>query len=149
MHSGMIAVGQRKHQEFCFMVKPSPGSRKLDLVPYSQIPDIKEMVFVSNNHVLIVFKTGAGIHFDSNGDVLHQIDRQGIYEDFKPSYYPIEITGLSEIVDGCRYMSYQTSGNTDYHNVIHYNEVGIATKVAHTHSTEYFTRERIRQTWKW
>jgi hypothetical protein len=35
MHSGLIAVGASKQKEFCFVIKPSPGSRKLDLVPYS------------------------------------------------------------------------------------------------------------------
>lgn len=107
------------------------------------------MVFVTNNHVLLQFKNGTGIHFDSNGDVLHQMEEQGIYEDFKPTYYPFEITGMSEIVDGCRYLSYNTNGNTDYHHVIHYNEAGIATKVARTESTEYYTRERIRRAWRW
>ena len=74
MHSGMVAVGQRKHEEFCFVMKPSPGSRKLDLVPYSQIPDIKDMIFVTNNHVLVMFKNDNNVHYSSNGDVIHQMD---------------------------------------------------------------------------
>ena len=34
MHSGMVIVGSRRQKEFCFVIKPSPGSRKLDIVPY-------------------------------------------------------------------------------------------------------------------
>ena len=32
--TGMIAVGRRGHKEFCFVVKPSPGSRRTDLVSF-------------------------------------------------------------------------------------------------------------------
>ena len=47
-HTGMIALGQRRHVEFCFVLKPSPGSRILDLVPHKQIPDIEDMRFVTD-----------------------------------------------------------------------------------------------------
>jgi len=61
----------------------------------------------------------------------------------------MEISGMSEIVDGCRYLSYKKDGCTDAHNVVHYNEAGVAKKVASTVSTEYYTRQKIRNEKKW
>ena len=34
MTSNMIALAQKGHQEFCFVVKPAPGSRRVNIVGY-------------------------------------------------------------------------------------------------------------------
>ena len=34
MTTAMVAVGHRSHKEFAFVVKPSPGCKKLDLVAF-------------------------------------------------------------------------------------------------------------------
>lgn len=75
MHSGMAAIGHLKHQQYSFVVKPSPGSRKLDFIPYDLIPEITNIVFITNNNVLVRFKTGKIAHFMSNGMVIDLVDR--------------------------------------------------------------------------
>lgn len=34
MTTNMISTCQRNHKEFCFVVKPAPGSRKVSIVGY-------------------------------------------------------------------------------------------------------------------
>jgi len=52
----MIAVCQKKYQdEYCFIIKPSPSNRKVHLVRLEQKPMIKEVIFVTNNHILVQF----------------------------------------------------------------------------------------------
>lgn len=34
MTTNMLVVGQRKQKEFCFVLKPAPGSRKISIVGF-------------------------------------------------------------------------------------------------------------------
>ena len=34
MTSNIIAIAQKNHSEFCFIVKPAPGSRRINIVGY-------------------------------------------------------------------------------------------------------------------
>ncbi len=82
MTANMIAQAQRGHREFCFVVKPAPGSRKINIVGYQQLHEIDQMLFVSNNHVLMKFKGGKAVTLLSNGCIIHQTDRvQKVLED--------------------------------------------------------------------
>ena len=38
--TSMIATCHKSHKTFCFVVKPSPGSRKSDIVGFQQIAEI-------------------------------------------------------------------------------------------------------------
>ena len=57
------------------MVKPAPGSRKLNVVGFQQLHEIKQMLFVSNNHVLMKFRGGKTVTLLSNGCIVHQDKR--------------------------------------------------------------------------
>ena len=73
--TNLIAVGQKEHKDFCFVVKPSPGSRKSDIVGFQQIAEIREMLFVSNQHILVRFNGGKTVTLRSNGAIVHQPNR--------------------------------------------------------------------------
>ena len=73
--TNMIAVGQKEHKEFCFVVKPSPGSRKSDIVGFQQINEMQDMLFVSNQHILVRFNGGKTVTLRSNGAIVHQSAR--------------------------------------------------------------------------
>ena len=75
MTTNLIAQCQRDHKEFCFVVKPAPGSRKLNVVGFQQLHEIKQMLFVSNNHVLMKFRGGKTVTLLSNGCIVHQDKR--------------------------------------------------------------------------
>ena len=34
MTTNIIALAQQNHKEFCFVVKPAPGSRRINIVGY-------------------------------------------------------------------------------------------------------------------
>ena len=108
----MIALGQRRHVEFCFVLKPSPGSRILDLVPHKQIPDIEDMRFITDSHLLVRLKKRA-VFFYSNGTVLHQQNRSlrdirvTAQSDLKSHWYkegPSRDQGITEIWNGLQNM---------------------------------------------
>ena len=70
--TSMVAVGHWDHKEFNFVIKPSPGSRKTDLISFRSMHQIQDMSFVSNYHVLIRFKHNKAVTFKSNATVIHQ-----------------------------------------------------------------------------
>ena len=72
----MIAVGQKDHKEFCFAVRPSPGSRKTDIMGFQQINEINQMFFVSNQHILVRFKGNKTVVLQSNGAIVPQLERR-------------------------------------------------------------------------
>ena len=57
------------------MAKPAPGSRKLNIVGFQQLNEIEQMLFVSNNLVLMKFRGGKTVTLYSNGCILHQDKR--------------------------------------------------------------------------
>ena len=67
----MILVCQRNQKEFCFVMKPNPGSRKVSIVGYQQLHEIEQMLFVSNTHVLLKFRGGKTVTLLSNGSIVH------------------------------------------------------------------------------
>ena len=71
----MIATCHREHKTFCFVVKPSPGSRKSDIVGFQQIAEIDQMYFVSNQHILVRFKDSKTVTLRSNGTIVNQHQR--------------------------------------------------------------------------
>ena len=52
------------------MLKPSPGTRALNTVSYQQIFEIEQMLFITNEHVLVQFKFGKIVVFNVNGKVV-------------------------------------------------------------------------------
>ena len=54
------------------MVKPSPGTRALNTVSYQQIFEIEQMLFITNEHVLVQFRFGKIVIFNVNGKVVPQ-----------------------------------------------------------------------------
>ena len=71
----MIATCHKEHKTFCFLVKPSPGSRKSDIVGFQQIAEIDQMYFVSNQHILVRFKDSKTVTLRSNGTIVNQHQR--------------------------------------------------------------------------
>ena len=90
--SGMLAIAEKGCKEFCFIIKPSPGSRKQDIISGKQIPDVEDMFFVSNHHVLVKFKYGKSVLFESNGSV-SKVSNQQLRESFFESKKAGKITG--------------------------------------------------------
>ena len=120
------------------MVKPSPGSRKLDLCSFAQIPEISDLVFISNNHILIKFgkDTTRIVHFKANGTVVHQGESADLYN----SYYETNIIGQSELINGKKYIASAWYYN-NYIDIIEYNEVGIGKKLNSVYDIESTARE--------
>ena len=75
MTTNIIAQCHRSHKKFCFVVKPSPGSRKVNIVGFQQLHEIDQMLFVSNSHVLLKFKGNKAVTLLSNG-CIHQQQEQ-------------------------------------------------------------------------
>ena len=63
MCSGMITLGFNASNEACFVISPTPGSKQLDHIPFKQYPDIEDMVFTDNSHILIRFKNNKIVKF--------------------------------------------------------------------------------------
>ena len=101
----MVAIAEKGYQEFCFIVKPSPGSRKTDIVSGKQIPDIEEMFFVSNNHVLVKFKYGKTVLCMSNGSVI-DIKDDRLRGEFFENDHCGKIKGQSVLYEDKKYLSY-------------------------------------------
>ena len=124
MTTGMVIVGHRSHKEFAFIVKPSPGSRKLDLVAFQQIPEIQDMTFISNNHVQVKFGYDTFPYtadFEANGTVYHQDYGKNV--DGTCQY---RFIGGSELRGGTKYLGY------DYYRdlyIVKYDENGIGNEV--------------------
>ena len=72
LSSNMISQCQRNHSEFCFVVKPAPGSRQITTVGYRRLSEIIEMYFVSNYYVLIKFRGGDLLTLYENGLIVMQ-----------------------------------------------------------------------------
>ena len=68
MTTRMISVSRNEKLQWGLLVSPSPGSTKLNVVPTKQFPDQFETILVSNNHLLIQFKsTKQLVHTNLNG----------------------------------------------------------------------------------
>ena len=50
----LMAIGESSHHRE-FIIKPSPGSRKTHLIRSLSQHMVKEMRFVTNNHILVQF----------------------------------------------------------------------------------------------
>lgn len=71
--TNLIAVANKdKRRSSCFLVRPSPGSRRTDFIPSNQIPEVEDMIFVSNCHILVQFKNKMYITFKANGSICEQ-----------------------------------------------------------------------------
>lgn len=71
MTTNMVIVGQKEQREFCFVLKPAPGTRKISVVGYQQLHEIEQMLFVSNSHLLLNFRGGKSVTLLSNGSIIH------------------------------------------------------------------------------
>ena len=71
MTTNMVFVGQRNQKEFCFCVKPAPGSRKISIVGFQQLHEIEQMLFVTNTLVLLNFRGGKSVTLLANGSIIH------------------------------------------------------------------------------
>ena len=103
--TSLIAVAERGYKEFCFIIKPSPGSRKTDIVSTKQIPDIEDMFFVSNNHVLVKFKYGKAVLCMSNGSVI-DIKDDRLRGEFFECNNTGKINGQSVLENDIKYLSF-------------------------------------------
>ena len=76
--SNMIATASNGNHDFRFLVKPSPGKRRTDLICSSQFSDIAFMEFISNHHLLVCFKGGANLSslsLEVSGKTISQSNR--------------------------------------------------------------------------
>ena len=72
MTANFIALAQRNHKEFCFVINPAPGSRRVNIVGYQQLYEIEQMLFVTNTHVLLKLRGGKAVTLMLNGSILPQ-----------------------------------------------------------------------------
>ena len=63
----MASLCSNKSGEHCFLLRPPIGSRKLDLVGSQFTGEIRDMVFVAENVVLIKLSNGRCVTFFENG----------------------------------------------------------------------------------
>ena len=68
--SSIVTIAQNNSKEFCFVMKPAPGTRRTDIMAFNFIPEIEKMTFVSNYHVLVKFKYGKTVTFEANGEIV-------------------------------------------------------------------------------
>ena len=66
----MISVQQKDYNEFCFFVCPSPGDRLLSLVGKQQLFSVQEIMFISNDSLLIFFKNGKVVTVKTQGAII-------------------------------------------------------------------------------
>ena len=69
--TSLIANCYNADKEYCFLVKPAPGSRKINIMSFKFSHSIEKMMFVSNNHILCKFHGGQSVTMLSNGSVIH------------------------------------------------------------------------------
>ena len=69
MTANCISLAQRNNSDFCFIVGPAPGSRRINIVGYHQLYEIENMLFVSNVHILIKLRGGKAVTIMLNGSV--------------------------------------------------------------------------------
>ena len=99
MTANMLLVAQKNQREFCFVLKPAPGTRRISIVGYQQLHEIEQMLFVTNQHVLLKFRGGKAVTLLSNGSVIHQEPRvQDLLEKCE------KIIGESQIFRGKKYL---------------------------------------------
>ena len=75
MTTNMLLVACRDQKEFCFVLKPGTGTRKISIVGFQQLHEIEQMLFVANAHVLLKFRGGKAVTLLSNGSIVHQESR--------------------------------------------------------------------------
>ena len=95
MHTGIITFGRSEKSEACFVISPSPGSKELSVLPYRQYNKIKEMVFTSNESLLVLLEfseTQRLLHFRIDGTLLKLLDSAELDAD-----KDIEFTAVSII----------------------------------------------------
>ena len=54
------------------MVKPAPGSRKINIMGFNYLYAIEHLLFISNYHILCKFRGGQTVTMLSNGSIVHQ-----------------------------------------------------------------------------
>lgn len=123
----MITQCQRDHEEFCFVVKPAPGSRRVNIVGFQQLHEIDQMLFVSNLHVLIKFRGDKAVTLLSNGCILQQEDRiQRYIEEHS------KIVGESQIYRGNKTVLFEQKHGDELdkkrHIGLQFNSSGLATR---------------------
>lgn len=95
MTTNMITLCEKNHSEFCFVVKPAPGSRRVNIVGYQQLHEIEQMLFVSNTHVLLRLRGGKTVTIMANGSIVPQLPRvQKLLEENS------RVVGESQIYNG-------------------------------------------------
>ena len=73
--SYMLTVAHNNHDDFRFVFSPSPGSKSVDIVSYQQVQQIQDVLFVTENHILVKFRyglTGKIVIFNKNGLIVPQ-----------------------------------------------------------------------------
>ena len=75
MTTNLIAVGYTPELEFSFVIKPSPDSKQSELTGFQFLQQTKEMIFVSNKHVLVRFESGKIVIFEPNGTIVNQDEK--------------------------------------------------------------------------
>ena len=67
--TNLIAIAHEATLGSCFLIRPSPGSCRTDFIPIDQIPEVNEMIFVSNRHILVQFNNQKFVTFKTDGSV--------------------------------------------------------------------------------
>ena len=126
--TSMIAIGHWDQQEFNFVVKPSPGSRKTGLISFRSTPQIQDMLFVANYHVLVRFKHNRAVTFKSNATVIHQPrEVQAVLDDAS-----LQILGESYIEAGAKFLLFGSKNdNIRLATLLKFKQNGIGEIVAH------------------
>ena len=70
--SNMLVTGANKNNQYCFLVKPSPGHRRTDLLSTAQFHELQNMYYVSNEHVILKLNSGNSLTFNINGQCVTQ-----------------------------------------------------------------------------
>lgn len=126
MTTNMISTCQRNHKEFCFVVKPAPGSRKVSIVGYQQLHEISQMLFVSNSHVLLKFRGDKAVTLLSNG-CIHQQPKKRIQRYMEEDS---KVVGESQIYRGHKTVlfeqEYGDGGDKERHVALQFDSHGDA-----------------------
>ena len=132
--STMLIQMNITESSYRFSLRPSPGSRQLNLLPIKLQHEIHSMLFTSMNSVVIHMKSKQLLHFKADGSLMKQED-----DWFNRAEY---VLCQSEQSSESKYVAYYCNG----FSVVKYDREGFGTRVSRFYLLAAI--DQIKSVWK-
>ena len=96
-----------------FLVKPSPGTKYLSTVSYQQVFEIKDMCFVTNEHIMVKFDFGLITIWKANGQLVYQRSEVKEFLDQDP-----KVVAQSNIINGTSFVALEIKFDITQRNMV-------------------------------